>query len=98
MKERANKYCADITRFDGEASAVYDGSGTNVKKYISWRDYDAIVRIRDAKIRYRLADEENGRVVSRFDQLTDMDIRTDTDGVEEINTTTRQRLEDLGYV
>jgi arylsulfatase A-like enzyme len=98
MKERANKYCADITRFDGEASAVYDGSGTKVEKYISWRDYGATVRVRDAKIRYGLADEENGHVVSRFDQLTAMDVRTDTDGVEEINTTTRQRLEDLGYV
>jgi arylsulfatase len=98
MKERASKYCDNISRFDGKASAIYTGSGTDVRKFISWNDRTVTVSVRDSKTSYMIKDQDEGRVAERINELKDMNVRMATDDIDQIDNTTRQRLEDLGYV
>jgi arylsulfatase len=98
MKERASEYCEDISRFDGKASAIYTGSGTNVQKTIRWNERSVNVTIRDAKTCYIADNQKESRVTDRLNELIDMNVRTDTEDIDQIDNMTRQRLEDLGYV
>jgi hypothetical protein len=98
MKERASDYCDDISRFDGKASAIYTREGTDVKKTICWDDQSVNVIVKDAKTCYMSDSRKGDYIVSRLNKLTDMNVRTDTDDIDQIDDTTRQRLEDLGYV
>jgi hypothetical protein len=98
MKERANEYCEDISRFDGKASAIYTGSGINVQKTIRWNERSVNVTIRDAKTCYIADSQKESRVTDRLNELIDMNVRTDTEDIDQIDNMTRQRLEDLGYV
>jgi arylsulfatase A-like enzyme len=98
MKERASEYCENISRFDGKASAIYSGSGTDVQKVIRWNEDTATVTIRDAKTCYKINNQNENRVADRLSGLANMNIRTETSDVDEIENKTRQRLKDLGYV
>lgn len=98
MKERASKYCDDIYRFDGEAHACYEGSGTAVTKYELWRDRSATVHVNNSKSMYCVEPDGMNTVKQRFDDITQRGVRSDSKGVAAADEATQQRLEDLGYI
>ncbi|GAD53520.1 choline-sulfatase [Halarchaeum acidiphilum MH1-52-1] len=98
MENRARRYVDDLYRFNGDARAVYEGSGDDVSKYVSWRNRRATVLSHDAKSSYRRTEDDEGRVDATFDQFTDRGVREDSGGMDDVDDATKQRLEDLGYV
>jgi len=97
MEKRARRYTGDFYRFNGDARAVYEGEATDVTKWLSWRDKRATVRVNDAKSSYKTIDEDDGHVHEFFHNLTDLGVRSESEGVENVDKATKQRLEDLGY-
>jgi arylsulfatase len=97
MEERAQRYTKDFYRFNGDCCAVYEGSSSDVTKYVSWREKYATVGVNDPKSSYKRA-SSGGPVDEVFDGITDLGVRIDSGGVEEMDDATKQRLEDLGYV
>jgi arylsulfatase len=97
MEERARAYCEDIYRFDGEANAVYDGSGTEVTKEESWRDRSVTIRVRDPRVRYPTG-EDTEHIEDRFELMQDVDVRGEGASVDEVGDATKDRLEKLGYI
>lgn len=97
MEERAQRYTGDFYRFNGDARTVYEGQAADVTKWLSWRDKRATVRVNDAKSSYKTADEDDGHVDEIFNDLTDLGVRSESEGVENVDEATKQRLEDLGY-
>jgi arylsulfatase A-like enzyme len=97
MKERAQRYTGDFYRFNGDARAVYDGADHEVIKWLSWREKRATVRVNDVKSSYKSADDDESLVDKVFDEFTDLGVRSDSGGLDEVDEATKQRLEDLGY-
>jgi len=97
MEERARRYTGDLHRFNGDCLAVYEGRGEGVSKFLSWRDRRATITVNDAKSSYRSSDTDDGRVDEVFADIDDRSVREDSDGIEEVDEATKQRLEDLGY-
>ncbi|OYR38950.1 arylsulfatase [Halorubrum sp. Ib24] len=97
MEERAQRYTGDFYRFNGDARAVYDGAGHCVEKALSWREKRATVRVNNAESSYKSSDADEARVDEVFDEFTDLGVRSDSDGMGDVDDATRQRLEDLGY-
>lgn len=97
MEERARRYTGDFYRFNGDARTVYEGEATDVTKWLSWRDKRATVRVNNAKSSYKTIDEDDGHVDQVFNDLEDLSVRSESEGVENVDETTKQRLEDLGY-
>lgn len=100
LQSRALTYCdeAELDVFDGKSRVVYEDKGDVVKKYIEWRDESAIMEIRDAQTSYRISDDGSETVREVFESMNDVDVRESGTGMEGIDDTTYNRLEDLGYV
>lgn len=100
MEERARKYCDDLWRFNGDARAVYrDDKAGFVRKDVTWRDEDASVLICDAKAASKTEDKDaRGRVESAFENIEDLGVSDDSEGLGDVDEATQKRLEDLGYV
>mgnify|MGYP006285769149 CR=1 FL=1 len=98
MEERAQRYTGDFYRFNGDAKAVYKGSGHNVTKWISWREKGATVQVNGAKSSYKSEDNDGEYVDEVFSDLDKRGVGGDSGGLEEVDNATKQRLEELGYV
>lgn len=97
MEERAQRYTGDFYRFNGDARAVYEGEATDVTKWLSWREKCATVCVNDAKSSYKSADDDEGNVAKVFDGFSELGVRGDSGGLDDVDDATRQRLEELGY-
>jgi arylsulfatase A-like enzyme len=98
MEKRSQAYCEDISRFDGEAKAVYGGSGTEVIKHELWRDQSASIRVRDSKVQYRVDGDASACVEERFGSIQDAGVQNEGSPIEEVGEATKNRLENLGYI
>jgi arylsulfatase A-like enzyme len=97
MEERALRYTGDLYRFNGDCRAVYEGAGTDVSKYLSWRDRRATIRVNDAKSSYRSSETNEGRVDEAFADVEDQEVREDR-GEVDVDAATEERLKNLGYM
>lgn len=98
MEERAERYTGDFYRFNGDCRAVYEGSGNDVTKYLSWREKRATVEVNSVKSVFKKKNDDGGHVDEVFSEIIELDTREDSGGFEDIDDATQQRLEDLGYV
>ncbi len=94
MEERATRYTGELYRFNGDCRAVYEANNGLVEKHVGWRDERCRVTVADAKTSWRNGD--SGTVDEQLDDVSDVGVRTETDG--EVDDATQQRLEELGYM
>lgn len=97
MEERALRYTGDLYRFNGDCRAVYEGTGTRISKFLSWRERRATIRVNNAKSSYKTSDDDRGRVDEAFGDIEDLGVRREQTNVD-IDTATEERLKDLGYM
>lgn len=98
MEERAQRYTGDFYRFNGDCRAVYEGEAPDVTKFLSWRDKYETVKINDVKSSYKQNEENGDRVDAVFEEISEQGVRADSGGLDDVDKSTKQRLEDLGYV
>lgn len=98
MEDRASKYTDDTYRFNGDCRAVFEGSGTDVMKYVGWREKRATVRVNDAKSSYKDRDVDASRVDDVYDEVEEFTVCRDSGSMDKLDNATKQRLKDLGYV
>jgi arylsulfatase len=104
VRERAARYCEDLTPYTATSRVVYEGAGTDVRKYVTWRDEAVEIRVRDAGTSFRVTppgerDERAAdRVAEAFERVEDHGVREGGSGVEDLDDDAYQHLEDLGYV
>ena len=101
LKERASEYVTDFEPFTATARAVYESEDGLITKDMTWRDRAQRIVIRDAHTSYNVEEDDvsiQDRVATAFASIDDAGVREGTGGVDEMSDTTRQRLEDLGYV
>jgi len=97
MEERAERFTGDFYRFNGDCRVVYEGQGNDVTKYLSWREKRALVEVNSAKSSFKRKDDDDGRVDDVFGEIAELDVRQNSGGLDEVDESTQQRLEDLGY-
>jgi arylsulfatase len=104
VRERAARYCDDLTPYTATSRVVYEGSGTDVRKYVTWNDEAVEIGVRDAETSYRVTpwgerdDTVAERVVEAFEGVEDRGVREGGRGVEDLDEDAYRHLEDLGYV
>jgi len=81
----------------GPWRAVYQKEEGHVTKYATRRDDQATIRIHDAQVSYVVDDGGREVVDSVFEELTDADVRMNTEG-DAVDDEVETRLEDLGYL
>ena len=104
VRERAARYCDDLAPYTATSRVVYEGSGTDVRKYVTWREEAVEIDVRDAETSYRVTpwDERDEaaaeRVAEAFEDVEDHGVREGGRGVEDLDEGAYRHLEDLGYV
>lgn len=98
VQERASKYVSDLTSFTSTARAVYEGSGTDVRKYITWRDENRTIRIRDSQTAWVESHNEGGKVAAAFSDIEAAGVKRGGKTPDELDKQSVQQLEDLGYM
>jgi arylsulfatase len=104
VRERASRYCEDLEPYTATARVVYEGAGTGVRKYVTWRGEAVEIRVRDAENAYRVTpwgerDERAAdRVAAAFEHVEDREVRERGRGIEDLDGDAYRHLKDLGYV
>ena len=104
VRERAARYCEDLAPYTATSRVVYEGAGTDVRKYVTWRDESVEIAVRDAETSFRVTPRGErdegaaGRVSDAFEGVEDRGVREGGRGVEDLDEDAYQHLEDLGYV
>jgi arylsulfatase len=100
LQRRAGDYVSDISPWLDDKRAVfdYDEEAGIVVKYCRVRDTAATIHSRDPQTAFRVSRTDDGRVDAVFDELAELDVRTDGESLEDLDDDTYGRLEDLGYV
>jgi len=100
LQRRASDYVSDLSPWLADKRAVfdYDEAAGVVLKYCRVRDTAATIHSRDPQTAYRVARADEGRVDDVFEELTELDVRTDGESLADLDDNTYGRLEDLGYV
>lgn len=96
VRERAGAYVNDFTPFTAKARAVYEGSGPSVKKYVTWRDVEKSIRVRDAQTAWVASEDGGKRVTNAFDTLRDLTVAGGESA--ELGEQSIRQLKDLGYM
>jgi arylsulfatase len=102
LQERASAWTDNLSPWTADSRAVFDwdGGADVVEKSLVNRDRAVTVVSRDAQTQY--VDDEGDRprdqVAEAFEDVTQLDVRHEGGGVEDIDEATYGRLEDLGYV
>lgn len=94
----AEEYCGGRSLYDGVSKAIYESTDGGIVKYETWEDQSSTVRLVDAKTSYRTDTSDGGRVAEMFGDLTDVGVRDEGDGFDDVDGTTRERLKELGYL
>lgn len=87
----------DETLFTGTARVVYRERDDHIRKYITWGDDAATVRITDPTTSERISTTGRAEVEAVFDQITDADVRSTYADPAGIDDATLRRLRNLGY-
>jgi hypothetical protein len=96
IHDRIREYCDDITPFIDTGRVIYEPEDDqSVMKYATWRGNGVTVSIQDAQSATVVESDDSGVVDRVYGQLSDQGVcRTDNN---EINSATREHLNDLGY-
>lgn len=98
VQERASAYVDDLTPFTATARAVYEGQGSAVRKYVTWRAEKRTISVRDAQTAWVESTDDGGRVADVFADVTDTGVKGAGASAAELSEQSRQQLEDLGYM
>lgn len=100
LQRRASDYVSDISPWLDDKRAVfdYDEETGVVVKSCRLRNTAATIHSRDAQTAYTIGRTDDGRVDEVFDELSELDVRTEGESLEDLDKGTYDRLEDLGYV
>jgi arylsulfatase len=104
VRERAARYCDDLGPYTATSRVVYEGGGTDVRKYVTWHEEAVEIGVRDAETSFRVTplDERDERAADRvagaFEGIEDRGVREGGRGVEDLDEDAYRHLEDLGYV
>lgn len=101
LRSRAERFQDSdlLTGFTEPLRAVYTDSDGTVQKELVWGDRKAVrMVVRDAQTSF-IEEEINPSVVNeRFDSLDSQRLVSESDGMAEVDESTKRRLEDLGYM
>jgi arylsulfatase len=98
VQERARKYVDDLTPYTATARAVFEGAGEDVSKYVTWRDEERTIRVRDAQTAWVESRDDAGKVDAAFGGVADAGVKGAGESADELSAASRQQLEDLGYM
>ena len=100
LQSRALTFCEEeeLDVFDGTSRVVYEDEGDIVRKYVKWRDQEATLEVRNAQISYRVSDDGGDKVSEVFGEMDETGVREEGEGMDSVDDSTYDRLEDLGYV
>jgi len=98
LRDRALRYCDDTSEFDDITHVVYGEENGQLRKFMSRPSRAATVEVRDAQTSYRISERGRDRVRAVFDGIGDAGVREKAGGIEEVDPSTYDRLEELGYV
>ncbi len=102
LRSRAARYVSNPNQLEGfndRLRAVYEADGDTVRKHVAWGSRRAVVvRVRDAGTAYVEAEIDPATVDERFEAVDDGGLVEAGEGIEAVDDTTQQRLEDLGYM
>jgi len=96
LRERAERYCDDLSPYTSVAKAVYEDEGEAVNKYVTWRSEAATVKVWDARTVRKVASSDYGRVEAAFEGIDTAGSAAVTEG--SLGDDTQRQLEDLGYI
>jgi arylsulfatase len=96
VQKRASAYVEDLTPYTSTARAVYEGSGTEVRKYVTWRGVERTIAVRDAQTAWSVSNDGGDHVNEVFEEIS----KSKVTGGEMVDLSERsvQQLEDLGYM
>jgi arylsulfatase len=98
VQERARNYVDDLTPFTATAQAVYEGKGTNVRKYVRWRDRERTIAVRDAQTAWIESVDDGGKIDEVFENIEDVGVREVGSDSDQLSERSVQQLKDLGYM
>lgn len=97
LQERALRHCDDLSAFESPTHVVYE-DGYPVRKYITWKDREATVEVRNAQDSYKVSDSGGRKVREIFESMEEKEIRMKGETAGNIDDETYEKLQDLGYL
>lgn len=97
LKSRALEYCNDLNAFESHTHVVYENDAV-VKKYVTWKNKEATIEVKNAQESYKIANEGGEKVRDVFEKMEEAEVRKIGSRIEDIDDATYQRLQKLGYV
>ncbi|AEH36981.1 sulfatase [Halopiger xanaduensis] len=98
LKARALEHCDDLSAFESFTHVVYEDDDDVVRKYITWKDREATVEIRNAQDSYKVSNTGGRKVREVFGEMEEAAVRAEGSGTDDLDEATYDRLEKLGYV
>ncbi len=65
LQERALRYCDSLEDFDSVTKIVYE-DGDVVRKYVTWKDKEATIEVRNAQDSYKVSNSGGEKVKKAF--------------------------------
>lgn len=96
LLQRAESYPVDVSRYAGDAHAVYVPDEDRIVKQLLWRDDSTALAIDKTPRVEELPDEGAARVERELKKQEAFDIKSET--VEDIDSSTEEQLRELGYI
>jgi arylsulfatase len=98
-QRRAEPYVDDMVPYTATSKAVYENSpDQHLTKYITWNDETRTIGIPDSRTSFVISQQGEQKVESVFKSLTDVGVAETGASTKEMDDTTREQLEDLGYI
>jgi arylsulfatase len=96
---RADPHVDTLYPYTATSRAVYERDKENrIKKYVTWRNQGRTVEIVDPWNSFVIAESGSSRVDEVFNSFSDSTISQSGEEISDMSESTRQQLEDLGYV
>lgn len=94
--KKAEQYHDDISRFTGDAHALYEPGDEFITKHMCWGEDVATVRIRKQKRVEEISEDREHPVKNELAKYEEVGIGTQKTG--QIDSSTKDKLKDLGYI
>jgi arylsulfatase len=101
LRSRAERFQDpdSLEGFNDRLRAVYTNDGDAVRKEVAWGDRDAKrITVRDAQTACVTDTVDPAEVDAAFESLADDDLTVAGEGLDDVEGSVQQRLEDLGYM
>jgi len=98
-QRRAQPYIDDMGPYTATAKAVYEAdSDGSIMKYVTWRDEERTVAAPNPRTSFTVSETGGEKINDVFESLGDAGVSGSGDGADSMSDTTREQLEDLGYI